>query len=252
MEVTMEKVLNFRDLGGIKVAGGKKVKNGLFFRSGMLNDATGTDIKYLKSLGLKVIFDYRDELEAEFLKSDPYELLKIERAHFPSDLKNDKLFKLKEASNLRRIFHRFTLDDIKSTYRSLPFDNKGYRAMLKAVEEGKVPFLQHCSAGKDRAGLGSELLLAVLGASYEDILADYMISLHYKDALADRLVPLLPRVLRNFIIRRYQPLFIVDKQLLDTALDAVIARYGTFEEYLSAEYSLDADKIAKIRVMYTE
>ncbi len=248
----MERVLNFRDLGGIELANGKKVKSGLFFRSGMLNDATQADIDYLKSLDLKIIFDYRDEFEAEFLKSAPYEKIGVERAHFPSDLKNDKLFKLKQASNLKRMLHKFTLEDIKSTYRSLPFDNEGYKAMIKALEEGSVPFLQHCSAGKDRAGLGSALLLAVLGASYKEILADYMVSFQYKDALADRLVPLLPKLMRNFIIKRYQPLFIVDKSLLDTAFNAIIERYATFDEYLLAEYNLDKDKITKIREMYTE
>lgn len=248
----MEKVLNFRDLGGIRTANGKVIKNGLFFRSGMLNDATQADIAYLKSLDLKIIFDYRDELEAEFLKSEPYKNLEVERAHYPSDLNNDKLFKLRQASNLKRLLHKFTLEDIKCTYRFLPFDNKGYKAMIQAVVSGNVPFLQHCSAGKDRAGLGSALLLAVLGVSYEDILADYMISMQYKDALANRLLAILPKFLRKYITKRYQPLFIVDKELLDTAINAIKEKYTTFAAYLLAEYNLDTEKIAKIREMYTE
>ncbi|MGI6213896.1 MAG: tyrosine-protein phosphatase [Christensenellales bacterium] len=247
----MEKVLNFRDLGGIPVAGGKKVKSGLFYRSGMLNDATENDIEFLKSLGLKVIFDYRDMLEAEFLKSSPYEKLGIKRAHYPSDLNNEKLFKLKKSTNIKRFFHKCTLEDIKITYRHLPFNNAGYKAMVKAMEEGEVPFLQHCSAGKDRAGLGSALILAVLGASYEDILKDYMLSMQYKDGFADRLASFLPKFMRNFIKKRYEALFIVDKELLDTAIQVIKEKYGSFDTYLLAEYNLDQAKIERLREMYT-
>lgn len=248
----MEKILNFRDLGGIPAANGKKVKSGMFYRSGMLNDASDNDIAYLSSLGLKVVFDYRDELEAQYLKSAPYERLGVQRAHFPSDLNNDKLFKLKKASNIRRLLHKFTFDDIKSTYTSLPFDNAGYKAIVQAMEQGQTPFLQHCSAGKDRAGLGSALILAILGVSYGDILADYMISMQYKDAFADRLLSFLPFFLRGFIKRRYEPLFAVDKILLDTAISAIKEKYGSFEAYLLAEYNLDNEKIAELRDKYTE
>ena len=111
--------------------------------------------------------------------------------------------------------------------------------------------MQHCSAGKDRAGLGSTLILAMLGASYEDILKDYMLSMQYKDGFADRLASFLPKFMRNFIKKRYEALFIVDKELLDTAIQVIKEKYGSFDTYLLAEYNLDQAKIERLREMYT-
>ena len=34
---------------------------------------------------------------------------------------------------------------------------------------------------------------------------------------------------------------------LDAALDAILARYGSFEAYFAAEYGLDADALARLR-----
>ena len=64
-------------------------------------------------------------------------------------------------------------------YRNLvmdPFSRQQYRkffGILLDQKEGAV--LWHCSAGKDRVGVGTALLLSALGIPRETILADYMI-----------------------------------------------------------------------------
>ncbi len=248
----MQKVLNFRDLGGIPVANGKKVKNGLFFRSAMLNDATKPDIEFLKSLNLKVIFDYRDTDEAEIIKRNPYAEIGAEYRNIPAAMNNDKLFKLKKSSYLTRAFLKFSLDDVKVSYRNLPFDNESYRAMTQAMQQDEVPFLQHCTAGKDRAGMGSVILLLILGASYDDILFDYMKSMEIKEHIEKRASRFIPKILSKPILKRYEPLFIVDKELLDAAFEAILERYGSVEEYLFSEFSLGEKELAQLREKYTE
>ena len=63
-------------------------------------------------------------------------------------------------------------------YRNLvmdPFSRQQYRkffGILLDQKEGAV--LWHCSAGKDRVGVGTALLLSALGVPRETILADYM------------------------------------------------------------------------------
>ena len=50
------------------------------------------------------------------------------------------------------------------------------------------PFLVHCNEGKDRAGFGSMILEALMGASEEEIVADYMTSYtnyYHLDPVAD-------------------------------------------------------------------
>lgn len=251
----MEKVMNFRDLGGIKTSDGRKVKKGLFFRSALLDEASEKDIEFLKSLGLKVIFDYRDESETKFFAEggmDIYSRLNVKHALHPADLNNQKLFKLNNAKGFRKVFVKVGLSDVQNTYRSLPFNSTGYNAMMQALVNGEVPFLQHCSAGKDRAGMGSALLLAILGVPYENILEDYMISLQVRDYIANKVAGHIPKFVRSRLLKRYEPLFIVHETLLKTAVSAIMERYGTFENYLEKEYSLTPEMVAELRNRYTE
>lgn len=248
----MQKVMNFRDLGGIKTVDGKVIKKGIFFRSAMLNDATEEDIEYLKSLNLKQVFDYRDDDEIILMKTNPYELLGVKHLNYPAYLNNKKLLQLKKSSYLSRLFQKVTLEDIKDTYRYLPFENKGYKAMVEALKNGEVPIYQHCTAGKDRAGLGSALLLAILGASYEEILEDYMKSMQIKEYIEERIAGFIPKLIRKRLLKRYEALFIVDKALLDTSVEAIIEKYGNMENYFLQEYNLTKEEITQIRERYTE
>lgn len=60
----------------------------------------------------------------------------------------------------------FQADDFKAGLAN------GLRFM--AANEG--PYLVHCTEGKDRAGFVSAILSGLMGASYEEILADYMVT----------------------------------------------------------------------------
>jgi len=248
----MKKVMNFRDLGGAVTLDGKKVKEGLFFRSAMLNDASDEDISFLKSLNLNVIFDYRDEDESVFIKTNPYELIGARYLNLPADMKNDKLYKLKKSSHLARAFYKITLEDVKVSYRNLPFNNEGYKAMVSAMVAGETPFLIHCSAGKDRAGVGSALLLTILGADSESILTDYMKSIDIKAYIEKKIGVYIPKIIRKYILKRFEPLFIVDKSLLDAAFEAIKDKYGTVENYLLNEYGLSEEALKDLRARYTE
>ena len=54
---------NFRDLGGYPAAGGRTVKWGRVFRSGMMANLTGADYDYLSALGIRVVCDFRSRTE---------------------------------------------------------------------------------------------------------------------------------------------------------------------------------------------
>ena len=47
---------------------------------------------------------------------------------------------------------------------------------LKFMSSNEGPYLVHCTEGKDRAGFVSALLSCLMGASYEEVLADYMVT----------------------------------------------------------------------------
>ncbi len=58
----------------------------------------------------------------------------------------------------------FTADDFKS----------GLAEGLRFIASNAGPYLVHCNEGKDRAGFVSALLACLMGASYDEVVADYM------------------------------------------------------------------------------
>lgn len=248
----MEKILNFRDLGGIVTEDGRKIKKGLFFRCAMLEEASENDIAELKKLGIKLIFDYRNPEEIPEAGGYPYNEIGVKRLSFIMLRGNDKLFKLQNQPNYKRIFAKVTLEDIKNTYRSLPFGNEGYKRMVQALADGEVPFIQHCSAGKDRTGVGSAILLGILGVSFDNIMEDYLKSLKVEKEIRDKAAERVPRILFRYFQRRFGLLFRVEKELLEAALEEIIGRYGSLENYASAEFDLTREKIKELRNRYTE
>ena len=47
---------------------------------------------------------------------------------------------------------------------------------LRFIAKGEAPFLVHCTEGKDRAGFVSAVIEALMGASADEITADYMVT----------------------------------------------------------------------------
>ena len=47
---------------------------------------------------------------------------------------------------------------------------------LRFMVENEGPYLVHCTEGKDRAGFVSALLSCLMGAGYDEVVADYMIT----------------------------------------------------------------------------
>ena len=53
---------------------------------------------------------------------------------------------------------------------------EGFGRMLRTIIDADTPSVIHCSAGKDRTGIGAALLMKALGAHEDDIMADYLLT----------------------------------------------------------------------------
>jgi Protein tyrosine/serine phosphatase len=175
---------NFRDLGGYKTSDGKTVKWGKVYRSDNLHSLTDEDLKYMERLNIKSVVDFRSDEERneepDRLTPDMTPILlpiKFEPEGVTENLTRDLTFGNLDSSNLLRDFNIILVKEFTEEYREF---------FRHIVDNGGEPFLLHCTAGKDRAGFGSAMILTVLGVPREKIIEDYLLTNTYVSDHVDR------------------------------------------------------------------
>lgn len=83
--------------------------------------------------------------------------------------------------NQRIRFGQFKLmseDTLLNIYANLPVGNPSYRRLMDLLKnpESNFPIIHHCTAGRDRVGIGSMLILLTLGVPLQTVLEDYLLS----------------------------------------------------------------------------
>lgn len=240
---------NFRDLGNLPTEDGRKTPSGVFFRSGNWDSATLEEIEFLKTLGIKQVYDYRDLYESNG-PSKAYALAGAKHNPYPTGVRNQKLLRLQKASIVKKIASTVSFEDIEETYALLPFDNDGYKAMILSVKNHDTPILQHCFAGKDRAGVGTAILLSLLGVKREAIIEDYMKSAAFEEEYAYYAMKKLPKFIRTLVVKKAKALFTVAPSLINASFNSIESKFGDMETYFEKEYGLSKVDIEKIRNDY--
>ena len=162
-------VFNFRDVGGVSIPGGRCVRPRLVFRSGKFDTTTNEDSATVaRKFGLTTYFDLRSP--AEWLGGvGPAGLTKAGVKWHPVsiDCHEDPLLQLK----------RPTPSDWGAFY-ARSFERRGdvFAELLTQIAHAQGPVVYGCTLGKDRTGIATALLLAVLGVSDEAITRDYLLT----------------------------------------------------------------------------
>ena len=114
--------------------------------------------------------------------------------------------------------------------------------------------LYHCSAGKDRTGTASELILLALGAEDQAVLDDYMMSNVYRSAQIEALMNMQKDTITAHPEYRavFQSWEGVLKENMIASLQAIIKSYGTYEAYFLDQFDLDQNGLDHLRDLYLE
>ncbi|MEU0060766.1 tyrosine-protein phosphatase [Streptomyces sp. NPDC006334] len=246
-------VRNFRDVGGLPTADGRKVRRGVLFRSGHLAHATGEDAAFLATLGLHTIFDFRNAADLR-LEGPDVELPGVRNVNLPLSDPADgaefwKMVRDGDIEQLRQILgDGKAADRMIASYRSIITQRTAeHSQVLHALAEDSVPVLMHCAAGKDRAGLSVAVTLLAVGVERDAILTDYLESnakhRRYKvrrsGTSADAYSPEVMELLG--------PLFDARAEYLSAALETIETTWGGVDPYLERGLGLTEQTRERLR-----
>jgi protein-tyrosine phosphatase len=157
---------NFRDLGGHPTEAGQRVKRNRIYRSSHLAELpTHSPVTQLK---LKTLVTLQSRIEVKHLGAPvPASRPEVRWEHIPM---GDQWF-----SNTG--FTRISAQPGKEHLALVMHFRDDWRTFFKLLAEREVyPLLFHCSAGRDRTGVGAAMILSLLGVDRSRIVADFLIS----------------------------------------------------------------------------
>jgi protein tyrosine/serine phosphatase len=242
--IRLEGVDNFRDFGGYKGAGGKRVRAGRLYRSAHHGGATDADLAAIAALELAAIVDLRRGEERERMPSRrhaDFAALVIENDS--NEATPDPWLAFIKASDASEQAFQGYLDGY---YRNAPFEPRHvdlFKRYFAALAEVDGPILVHCAAGKDRTGVLVALTHHVLGVDRDDIFADYLLT----NAVLPfaRRLPVLTQVIAEQAGRTPTPAAVraamaVEAAYLEAAYEAIEASHGGVDAYLADVLAVDA------------
>jgi protein-tyrosine phosphatase len=229
--VPLEGGSNFRDLGGHRTAEGARVRRGAVFRSAHLGGLTAADRTALGRLGVKTIVDLRGVNEAA---ETPHLIdglaCRVVGAHIEPQLGEKIRDAVADGSASPFLMMQYLTDHYRDYPRRCA---PGFRTLFATLSDGAHrPLVFHCTAGKDRTGFASALLLTLLGVHWDDVMEDYLRTNDLWTGHIGR-YPELDIDTRAAIVEARRP-------YLEAAFDVVRADYGSPEAFAEKALGLDA------------
>ncbi|MGW4631268.1 tyrosine-protein phosphatase [Nocardia sp. NPDC004415] len=211
-------VPNARDAGGYRTVDGRWVRTGLVFRSGALDKATPDDLARLTALGVTVV----DDLRTGYERSLAPDKLPVGATGHSYDV-------IGQAPPLILAGALFGGEGMYRAFITAPGADEAFAAVLRGIIAAEGGVLYHCSAGKDRTGWTSAVLLSLLGVDRATVTADFLLSNTYRNAVPG------------------DPLNGVQGEWLDAAFDQVNRSYGSFDAYVRDGLGLTPSEITALR-----
>lgn len=157
----LETTLNTRDLGGYRsVSDGKILENFRILRSDVQNHPSEKDLDFLKEHNISTIIDMRGEKDTTRKPSGFVDQEGFSYIHIPID----------EGSGIPE-----SVDQVGASYLEIA-QAKNMPHVFKAIANAEGGVMFNCTAGKDRTGVVSAVILSLCGVSREDVIRDYMIT----------------------------------------------------------------------------
>ena len=251
--IPLQGVLNFRDMGGYTTHCGKLVKRNLFFRSANLAKMTPQDQQKLNKLGIKTIFDYRDDHEAENQPTPPID--GVQNIRVPA--KGAAPFKMPGATKSQKVnfdfYKQIDTDMFAQFYAQMPFNNPSFQQLMQLVkDENNLGLLHHCAVGKDRTGVGGALILLALNVPRETIMQDYLLTNNLLTPMIIQIEQKLKVAYPDADLTMFHEIMSANEKFLNAVFHEIDTRYESDADFLHDQFAISKQLRGELQAKYLE
>lgn len=233
--IRIKKVHNFRAVGNIKNTEGRTLKEGMLYRSAHLHQFKKKSFDELGKLGVSEIIDLRNSKEISE-KPD----------HLPNGITYKKYSAFEDEgdqlSQARKLVLKGKVNASDADQRMIGFyreyvteNPQTIKTIITEILDSDKPILYHCTAGKDRTGIVTALILTILKFDKETIYNEYLLSNNFRKPLVEkrlRLANNLHFLYPNMDLQVLEKLSWVEKRYLDAAFREIDKKYGSTDAYI--------------------
>ncbi|WP_439392520.1 tyrosine-protein phosphatase [Bradyrhizobium sp. PMVTL-01] len=231
---------NFRDLGGYRTADGRTTRWRHIFRSNHLGQLTAADVEIVRALGIRSAFDFRgvEERAAGVCVVNEITVYSL-------PIEPTVVAALRAELARGTLTAPVALELMRESYRNYVRHNThSFRALFGHLLEDRAPLVIHCTAGKDRTGFASALILHALGVPDDVIAEDYLLTnRHYKRD---------PSNTADLPAEVLDAIGSVEASYLTAAFEAVGRDHGDLETYLRDGLNLGTAERTALKARYLQ
>lgn len=241
----IKKVYNFRTVGNIKNIDGRTLKEGKFYRSANLYKLKQTSFDDIKDLGIKEIIDLRNSKEiAQKPDNLPADIIYKNYSAFED--KGDQLDQAKKLVLKGKVNGSDADKRMLDFYKDYVTENpEVIKKIITEILDSDQPILYHCTAGKDRTGITTALILTILKFDKQTIYNDYLLSNNYRKKLVDKRLNLannLHFLYPKMDVEVLEKLSWVETDYLDASFNEINNKYGSIDTYIQEVLGISENK----------
>lgn len=188
----LESTMNTRELGMYRIQGTKNYTlSNRIYRSDRCESLSASDKKLLLDRDITTIIDLRSEQEAETK---------------PSAFSSDSDFIVFHYPIVEGMLPPNSLEAVPVSYMEIAHADC-VKEVFKTIADANEGVLFHCTAGKDRTGVVSAILLALVGVSDEDIVYDYAISREFNKQRLEAYLKEYPEIDKDIVLANEKSMY---------------------------------------------
>ncbi len=251
------RIHNLRDVGGLPLAGGGRVRPGVLYRAAQLGPSSSQTLAQLAELDLDVVFDLRSDDESERVPDSVPDGVRQVQLDVLADSAERIAASLEDAFEdpvgaSELLMSGLVEEHYVATYRNLvTLDSarSSYAQLFTVVASGKRA-LFHCTAGKDRTGWAAASLHLLVGVPMGAVMDHFLASNAETTALFGGVMAAFAEAGGD--ADALAPVFMVDDSYLEAAVEEMQSEFGTIERYFADGLGLSDDQLESLKENLTE
>lgn len=212
---------NTRELGGYRAKNGQVTKWRSLLRSDVPNYPCETDFQFLKNYGIRTMIDMRGEKDVARKPSGFAHADGIDYFNYSID----------EGSGVPE-----SAEAVPESYLDIACTANMGR-VFRCIADAKGGVMFHCTAGKDRTGVVSAILLSHAGVSDADIIENYVLTKEYGKERLELVHKNFPELDMNIVTP--------NERFMQAFLELFREKFGNTERYFE-EIGLNRAEIERI------